>query len=222
MDLLVQAIDLMLHLDRYLTEITAEYGTWTYLVLFLIVFCETGLVVTPFLPGDSLLFAAGALAGLGSLDLGILMPLLITAAILGDTLNYSIGKWIGARAFSQNYRFLNPKHLERTQAFYERHGGKTIVLARFVPIVRTFAPFVAGIGTMNYLRFLAYNVVGAVLWVGLFCVAGYFFGNLPLVKNNFSLVILAIIVISVLPIVWEWFQARRSAPPLANASEAGK
>lgn len=198
-----QVLDFFLHLDTHLVQITAEYGVWTYAILFLIIFCETGLVVTPFLPGDSLLFAAGAISALGSLDPVGLGLLLAVAAILGDTVNYWIGAWIGPRAFSGEVRFLKKEYLDRTHAFYERHGGKTIILARFVPIVRTFAPFVAGVGAMTYSRFFLYNVVGAVVWVGLFIPVGYFFGNLPQVKENFSLVILGIIVLSVLPIVIE-------------------
>ncbi|MDZ4863475.1 MAG: DedA family protein [Gemmatimonadota bacterium] len=210
MELLKDFIDLFLHLDRHLSEIIAQYGTWTYAILFLIVFCETGLIVTPFLPGDSLLFAAGTFAGLGDLDPWLLFGLLSSAAILGDTLNYWVGRWVGPRAFSGKVPFLNPHHLEKTQAFYVRHGGKTIILARFVPIVRTFAPFVAGVGRMEYSRFLAYNVGGGLLWVGLFVFAGFLFGNLPAVRENFTLVILAIIGLSVLPIVIEWLKARRT------------
>ena len=215
MDLLAKFVDLFLHLDRHLTELVSQYGTWTYGILFAIVFAETGLVVTPFLPGDSLLFAAGAIAALGPLDPWLLTGLLIGAAVLGDTVNYAVGKWVGPKAFSGHYRWLRKDYLDRTHAFFERHGGKTIILARFVPIIRTFAPFVAGIGTMTYRRFLAYNVIGAVVWVGLFVGAGYFFGNLPRVKQNFSLVILGIIVLSVAPIAIEllkgWKSARRGA-----------
>ncbi len=203
MEWLQQVLDFFLHLDTHLAQITAEYGVWTYAILFLIVFCETGLVVTPFLPGDSLLFAAGAISALGSLDPIILGLLLVGAAVLGDTVNYWVGAWIGPRAFSGEVRFLKKEYLDRTHAFYERHGGKTIILARFVPIVRTFAPFVAGVGAMTYSRFFMYNVVGAIVWVGLFIPVGYFFGNLPQVKENFSLVILGIILLSVLPIAYE-------------------
>ncbi len=212
MEFLKQFVDLFLHLDTHLADIISRYGTWTHLILFLIVFAETGLVVTPFLPGDSLLFAAGTFAALGSLNPLLLIVTLIVAAILGDTVNYWIGHRIGPRAFSGQLRFLKKEHLDRTAAFYEKHGGKTIILARFVPIVRTFAPFVAGVGTMNYARFLAYNVVGGVVWVTLFVVAGYFFGNIPAVRKNFTLVILAIIVLSVLPIVVEWLKARKARP----------
>ncbi|HEX6616005.1 MAG TPA: DedA family protein [Gemmatimonadales bacterium] len=209
MELLKQLVDVFLHLDTHLSQVIAEYGTWTYLILFAIIFCETGLVVTPFLPGDSLLFAAGTFAALGALDVRLLIPLLIAAAIIGDTINYWIGAYIGPRAFEGNLRFLKKEHLDRTRAFYERHGGKTIILARFVPIVRTFAPFVAGVGTMSYGRFITYNVVGAVLWVGLLVLAGFFFGNIPVVRENFTMVILAIIAISVMPMVIEALRTRR-------------
>ena len=209
MEFLQHALDFFMHLDVHLAEIIERFGAGAYGILFLIVFCETGLVVTPLLPGDSLLFAAGSFAALGSFSLVPLMLLLMAAAILGDTVNYWIGARIGERAFSGKVRFLKQAHLVRTQEFYQRHGGKTILLARFVPIVRTFAPFVAGVGRMNYPRFLAYNVGGAVLWVSLFTLAGYFFGNIPAVKSNFTLVILAIIGLSVLPIIVEIIRGRR-------------
>ncbi len=212
MDPLPRLIDLFLHLDQYLGQLISQYGTWTHLILFLIVFCETGLVVTPFLPGDSLLFAAGTFAALGALDLWLLVLLLIIAAIAGDTVNYWIGAYIGPRAFGGDIRFLRKEYLDRTHAFYEKHGGKTIIMARFVPIIRTFAPFVAGVGAMSYPKFIVYNVVGAVLWVGLFVLGGYFFGNISVVRENFTLVILAIIAISVLPIAIETLRARRSRP----------
>jgi membrane-associated protein len=212
MDFVRSVMDFFLHLDAHLNQIVTTYGVWTHLILFAIVFAETGLVVTPFLPGDSLLFAAGALAAIGSLDLWLLVALLIGAAILGDTVNYWVGAWIGPRAFSGNVKFLRKDYLDRTHAFYEKHGGKTIILARFVPIIRTFAPFVAGVGAMSYPRFIVYNITGAVLWVGLFVPLGYFFGNMPTVKENFSLVILAIIAISVMPIAVEAIRARRSRP----------
>lgn len=211
MDLIRTAIDFFLHLDKHLAEIIANYGVWTNLILFLIVFAETGLVVTPFLPGDSLLFAAGTFAALGSLDPVLLILLLSAAAILGDTVNYWVGAYIGPRAFSGEVRWLRQEYLDRTHAFYEKHGGKTIILARFIPIIRTFAPFVAGVGTMTYSRFLLYNVVGGVVWVTLFVLAGYYFGNLPAVRQNFSYVILAIIVLSVMPIVVEFMKSRRRA-----------
>jgi len=212
MDLLRSAIDLFLHLDQHLSRVIADYGVWTHLILFLIIFAETGLVVTPFLPGDSLLFAAGTFAALGDLDLWLLVVLLIGAAILGDTVNYWVGAWVGPRAFSGNVKFLRKDYLDRTHAFYEKHGGKTVILARFVPIIRTFAPFVAGVGAMSYPKFITYNIVGALLWVGLFVPAGYFFGNIPAVRKNFTLVILAIIALSVVPFALEAIRVRRSRP----------
>jgi len=201
-------IDFILHLDTKLPEIIQNYGTWTYGILFAIIFMETGFVVTPFLPGDSLLFAAGTFAGLGSLNPWLLWGLLFVAAVVGDTVNYWIGHTIGPRAFDQNIRFLKRDYLDRTQEFYEKHGGKTIVLARFVPIVRTFAPFVAGVGTMNYSRFIVYNVVGGFVWTGIFIWLGYFFGNMPFVQKNFELVIIIIILVSVLLMVVEYFRNR--------------
>src|SRR5580765_2074967 len=214
--MLHQVIDLFLHLDVHLGGVIQDYGAWTYLILFVVIFMETGVVVTPFLPGDSLLFAAGSFAALGSLDVTRLFLLLVTAAVVGDNTNYFIGRKVGPRVFRENVRYLNRRHLDRTRAFYEKHGGKTIVLARFVPIVRTFAPFVAGIGAMRYRRFLPIDIFGGLLWVGLFVFGGYFFGNLPVVKRNFSFVILAIIVISVLPIAWEWVRHRRGGHPQEN------
>jgi len=205
-------VDLFLHLDKHLAEVIRAYGPWTYALLFTIVFLETGLVVTPLLPGDSLLFAAGSFAALGALDLSLLFLLLTLAAILGDTLNYAIGHYLGPKVFHyERSRFFNPEHLQRTHAFYEKYGGKTIVLARFVPIVRTFAPFVAGIGKMRYPRFAMYNVAGGVGWVLSFLLAGYFFAELPIVKDRFHYVILAIIAISLVPIAVEWWRARRAA-----------
>jgi membrane-associated protein len=212
MDLIHTLVDFILHLDRHLAEIIAQYGVWTYLILFLIVFAETGLVITPFLPGDSLLFAAGTFAGLGSLDPWLTFLLLGIAAVAGDTLNYWVGRYVGPRAFSGTIRWLRKDYLDQTRAFYEKHGGKTIVLARFIPIIRTFAPFVAGVGEMKYGRFLAYNVFGGVVWVGLFVFAGYLLGNIPVVRQNFTAVIMGIIVISVLPIVFEWWKRRRARP----------
>jgi membrane-associated protein len=209
MEFIGKLVDLFLHLDQHLNDVIGQYGSWTYLILFLIVFCETGLVVTPFLPGDSLLFAAGAFAALGSLNVFWLFALLSIAAIAGDTVNYWIGHWVGPKVFHrENVRFLNRKHLERTHAFYERYGGKTIIIARFVPIVRTFAPFVAGIGRMSYWRFIAYNVIGGVAWVAICVFAGYFFGNLAIVKKNFSIVIIAIVLISTLPMLVEYLRHR--------------
>ena len=213
MEFLQSALDLFLHLDQHLNEWAGIFGPWLYLVLFLIIFCETGLVVTPFLPGDSLLFAIGALASIeGSpLSLPLIAILLITAAVLGDAVNYAIGSYLGPMVFSSDRaRLLNRRHLERTHEFYERHGGKTIFLARFVPIIRTFAPFVAGIGRMSYRYFAGYNVTGAISWVLAFLLAGYWFGQLPAVKRNFHIVILAIIVISLLPMVVEYVRARRA------------
>lgn len=197
MNVFSAVIDFILRIDQHLTTITAEYGVWTYAILFLIVFAETGLVVTPFLPGDSLLFAAGAICALGSIDITTMITLLVIAAILGDGVNYFIGDKLGHRLK------VKKEYLDRTHAFYEKHGGKTIILARFMPIIRTFAPFVAGIGSMSYRKFVVYNVVGALLWVISFTLLGYFFGNQPVVKKNFTLVVGAIIVISVLPIVYE-------------------
>ncbi len=209
MDLLKQLIDVFLHLDTHLADVVRDYGAWTNTLLFVIVFCETGLVVTPFLPGDSLLFTAGALAALGNLNVALVFLLLSLAAVLGDSANYGIGKRIGPRAFDGSVKFLKQEHLRKTEAFYEKHGKKTIILARFVPIVRTFAPFVAGVGSMTYGTFLAYNVVGGVAWVAICVFSGYFFGNIPVVKKNFSLVVLAIIGISTLPLLWEWWKARK-------------
>jgi membrane-associated protein len=198
-----------LHLDTHLSQIISQYGAWTYGILFSIIFIETGIVLMPFLPGDSLLFAAGAFAATGALNVFILWFLLTVAAILGDTVNYWLGHHFGQLAFNGRIRFLNPKHLERTHAFFAKHGGKAVVLARFVPIVRTFAPFVAGAGAMNYSRFLTFNVSGGFIWVTLFLLVGYFFGNLPFVRDNFSLVILAVILISLVPILVEFIQHRR-------------
>jgi membrane-associated protein len=215
MEVVGQFVDVFLHLDQHLNQWAADLGPWTYVLLFAIVFCETGLVVTPFLPGDSLLFAVGALAATEGSAIEVLPVtlLLIAAAVLGDAVNYWIGRRIGPKVFARDDSiFLNKRHLVRTQEFYDRHGGKTIILARFVPIIRTFAPFVAGIGRMQYPRFLAFNVVGGIAWVVLFTVGGYKFGNLPSVESNFHYVILAIIGISLLPIVFEFWRARRSAP----------
>ncbi len=212
MELITQLVDLVVHLDQHLTLLLQQYGAWVYVLLFMIVFAETGLVVTPFLPGDSLLFVAGTLAAVGGMDVRLLITLLSLAAIAGDTVNYWFGSYLGPKVFHrEDSRLLNRRHLERTHAFYERHGGKTIVIARFVPIIRTFAPFVAGIGRMPYARFLAYNVAGAVLWVVSLTLAGYYFGNLPFVKRNLSLVILGIIILSILPGVIEYLRHRRRA-----------
>jgi membrane-associated protein len=210
-EILTAFIDLVLHLDRHLLTLTQQYGIWVYAILFLIVFLETGVVVTPFLPGDSLLFVAGTLAAAGELNVHTLAAVLIVAAILGDSLNYSIGRFLGPKVFRfEDTRFFKRAYLEKTQAFFDRHGGKTIVIARFVPIIRTYAPFVAGIGAMRYPRFLAFNVSGALLWVISLTYAGYFFGNLPIIKNNLTIVILGIIFISILPGLIEFWRARRN------------
>ena len=200
-------IDLFLHLDEHMANIINQYGAWTYAILFMVVFMETGFVITPFLPGDSLLFAAGTFAALGSMNVWLLVLLLIIAAIAGDTVNYWIGHYLGDRAY--NLKWIKREYLDRTHAFFEKHGGKTIFLARFVPIVRTFAPFVAGMGNMSYGYFFSYNVFGGIVWVLSFTFLGYFFGNIPFVKENFELVILAILLISVVPIAWEALKARR-------------
>lgn len=192
-------IDYVLHIDKYITIIVQNYGNWVYLLLFIIVFFETGLVVMPFLPGDSLLFAAGAFASKGSLNVGALYFIFVAAAFLGDTVNYHIGYYIGPKAFKTNSKLLKKEYLDRTHKFYEKHGGRTIILARFIPIIRTFAPFVAGMGKMGYLKFISYNLIGSVFWVALAVFGGYFFGNIPFIKNNFSIVVYVIIIISVLP-----------------------
>jgi membrane-associated protein len=210
MELIKDFIDFILHLDIHLVELVSHYGTLSYAILFAIIFCETGLVVTPILPGDSLLFAIGALSAKGALDVVTAALLLMLAAIIGDSTNYWIGYFIGPKVFrSESSRWLNRKHLERTSAFYDKYGVKTVVIARFMPIVRTFAPFVAGIGRMPYPRFLFFSVLGSILWIGLFIIAGYLFGNIPVVKRNFTLVVLAIIFVSLLPAIIEAVRARR-------------
>ena len=210
MEFIKDFIDILLHLDKHLAGIIQQYGVWTYLILFLIIFCETGLVVTPILPGDSLLFATGAFTATGSLDLFTVLILLTVAAILGDTVNYWIGAFIGPKAFQyEKSRLFKKEYLIRTHEFYEKHGGKTIIIARFMPIIRTFAPFVAGIGKMTYARFLLYNVAGGTLWIALFVLGGYFFGNIPFVKKNFTLVILAIIFLSILPGIIEFIRHKK-------------
>lgn len=207
MEFIKDFIDIFIHLDKHLASVISSYGLWTYLILFLIIFCETGLVVTPILPGDSLLFAAGAFAATSSLKVEWLFSLLSFAAIAGNTVNYWIGYYIGPKVFhGETVRFLNKKYLERTHKFYEKHGGKTIVIARFIPIIRTFAPFVAGIGFMNHWRFSAYNITAGIAWVGIFIFGGYYFGNIPVVKRNFTLVILAIIILSIMPGVIEYLR----------------
>ncbi len=207
-----QIIDFVLHLDKHLSELIQAFGWWTYLILFAVIFCETGFVVTPFLPGDSLLFAAGTFAAAGALDVLWLFFILCTAAILGDTVNYWIGHFVGPKVFSkEKNRFFKKEYLDRTHRFYEKYGAETIIIARFVPIVRTFAPFVAGIGRMSYGKFISYNVIGGIGWVAVFVFGGYFFGNIPFVKRHFSLVIMAIILISILPAVVEFLRHRRAA-----------
>ncbi|MBI1763405.1 MAG: DedA family protein [Acidobacteria bacterium] len=212
MELIKHFIDIILHLDKHLVDLVTQYGAWTYGILFLIIFCETGLVVTPFLPGDSLLFATGALAATGALNVVWCFGLLCGAAIIGDNLNYWIGYHVGPKVFSSaQSRLLNRQHLERTHQFYEKHGGKTVIIARFMPIIRTFAPFVAGIGRMNYPKFLAFSVFGSLLWMGIFLSAGFLFGNIPVVKRNFTLVVVALILIPAIPALSEAWRARRAA-----------
>ena len=216
MEMIKTVFDIFMHLDRHLVSVIQDYGVWTYLILFLIIFCETGLVVTPILPGDSLLFAAGAFAAIGALDVSGLFGLLTVAAVAGDTLNYWAGHYLGPKVFhKKDVRFLNREYLDRTHRFYEKHGGKTIIIARFMPIIRTFAPFVAGIGKMTYMRFIGYNVSGGILWIASFVFGGYYFGNIPMVKRNFTLVIVAIIVLSVMPGVIEFLRHRLKASKTA-------
>lgn len=210
MELLATLWDLAVHLDRHLAAFVAQHGAWVYGLLFAIVFCETGLVVTPFLPGDSLLFVAGAVAATGGMDVTLLMATLIGAALLGDNVNYWIGHWVGPKVFRvERSRWFNPQYLERAHAFYERHGGKTIVIARFVPIVRTYVPFVAGVGAMPYLRYIAYCVLGALVWVVSLVSAGFWFGNLPIVRENLTVVIMGIILLSISPGIVAWVRSRR-------------
>lgn len=207
--MLASLIDFILHIDQHLIELAQTYGLWIYAILFLIVFCETGLVVTPFLPGDSLLFAAGAVAALGGMNVHMAAALLLAAAVIGDAANFAIGKYFGEKLFAKpDSRVFKREYLDKTHAFYEKYGGKTIILARFVPIVRTFAPFVAGMGDMHYGRFIRYNIIGALMWVGLLTYAGYFFGELPVVKNNFGLVVIGIIMVSMLPMAVEIAKAK--------------
>jgi membrane-associated protein len=227
MDIVSYLIDLFLHLDEHLNTVIETYGAWTYALLFLIIFMETGLVIFPFLPGDSLLFAAGTFAAPidgspGALNIYVLIILLSIAAILGDTVNYWIGHYIGPKAFSGEVRFLKKEYLDRTHAFYEKHGGKTIILARFIPIIRTFAPFIAGVGAMTYSHFITYNVVGGVAWVTIFTLGGYFFGSIPFVQDNFTLVVLAIIFISILPGVIEFMRERSKASSKIEANAVTK
>lgn len=209
MELVSSFIDVVLHLDRYLQWVVTNYGGWIYLILFAIIFCETGLVVTPFLPGDSLLFVAGAMAAAGAMDVHVLFAVLAAASFSGDNSNYWIGRYAGARLFTRKgSRILNPAHVERTNAFYEKHGGKTVLIARFVPVVRTFAPFVAGMGHMAYPRFLLFSFAGAIVWIGSLTYAGYFFGNLPIVRDNLSAVIIGIVLLSIMPGVIEYLRNR--------------
>jgi membrane-associated protein len=213
-------IDVFVHLDKHLETVIGDYGAWTYPILFVIIFAETGFVFTPFLPGDSLLFAAGALSALHLLNIGLVFLLLAGAAILGDTVNYWIGKYLGDYILKRHSRWIKKEHLDQTHAFFEKYGGKTIIIARFVPIVRTFAPFVAGLGAMTYSKFLAYNVIGGTGWVLLCLGAGYFFGNLQVVKDHFSLVIMAIILISIMPAIWGYLSTRAKSRPAARAPGA--
>lgn len=220
MDIIRGIIDFILHVDEHLGEIIRTYGFWTYVILFAIIFCETGLVVTPFLPGDSLLFAAGALAALypETLNVVVLALLLMVAAIIGDSVNYALGTFLGTRAFEKYPRIFRAEYLERTQHFYEKYGGKTIILARFVPIVRTFAPFIAGVGGMDYAKFITYNVAGGILWVSIFVFGGFLLGNIPIIQHNFEIVTILIILISVVPMVVEFIQSRR-APSTTSQAE---
>lgn len=211
MEIIKQLIDFILHIDKHLAELISQYGTLTYIILFIIIFVETGLVVMPFLPGDSLLFAAGAFAAMShnkDLNIYYLLPLLFVAAFLGDTVNYMIGKYIGPKAFSGKIKFLKKEYLDQTQAFFDKHGGKSIIYARFVPIVRTFAPFVAGVGSMNYGKFISYNIIGGLIWVLGLTLAGYFFGAIPIIQDNFEKVIILIILISILPPIIEYVRHR--------------
>ncbi len=215
MEYLAAFLDIVLHLDKHLAVLVEQYGVWVYAILFLIIFSETGFVVTPFLPGDSLLFVAGGLAALGGMDIGILLATLIAAAALGNMVNYQIGRFIGPRVFQwQNSRIFNKSALLKTQVFYERHGGKTLVISRFLPLLRTFAPFVAGVGAMSYIRFLTFNLLGAVAWVVSLTLAGYFFANLPWVKANLSLVIIGIIIVSLIPVAIGWWHERKAKQAL--------
>jgi membrane-associated protein len=209
MEMLAQAWEIVMHLDVHLAEFVAAHGAWVYALLFTIVFIETGLVIWPFLPGDSLLFVTGAIAAAGGMDIGLVMAVLIGAALTGDNVNYFIGRWVGPRVFHyEESRWFSPQHLQRAHAFYEKHGGKTIVLARFIPIVRTYVPFVAGIGSMPYSRYIGWCVAGAAIWVVSLCSAGYFFGNLPIVKKNLSVVIVLIVLVSISPALFAWIKAR--------------
>jgi membrane-associated protein len=204
MDIITLFFDIILHIDKHLATVIDYFGPWSYIILFMVLFIETGVVIAPYLPGDSLIFAIGTFTAVGAFSFPLIFITLTVAAILGDSLNYAIGNYVGPKVFRKNYRWLDMKALLRTQEFFDKHGGKTIILARFVPILRTFAPFLAGVGTMKYKRFLTYNVVGAILWVGIFLTAGFLFGNIPIVKDNFSVVILAIIFVSLIPVIIEF------------------
>jgi membrane-associated protein len=219
MNWFLKLIDFIMHLDKYINILIQDFGMWTYLILFLIIFCETGLVVTPFLPGDSLLFAVGAFAAQGSLKVSWLFIILAAAAVIGDTVNYWIGHFIGPKVFQEeNVRFFKKEYLDRTHQFYEKYGGETIIIARFIPIIRTFAPFVAGVGKMTYWKFISYNIIGGIGWVAIFVFGGYFFGNIPFVKQHFTIIIAAIIIISILPGVIEFLRIRRENKKTAAAS----
>ncbi|WP_027627905.1 DedA family protein [Ruminiclostridium cellobioparum] len=211
MDIIYTLLDFIINLDKHLTELINNFGGFTYVILFLIIFCETGLFMAPFLPGDSLIFVVGALSASGAMNIWLITGVLIAAAVIGDTVNYHIGKFLGPRIFKkQNVRFLNRKHLDKAHEFYRKHGGKTVIMARFIPVIRTFAPFVAGMGSMSYGRFILYNITGGIAWVSICVASGYFFGNIPVVSENFTLVILAIIGISLLPVVFTWMANRRN------------
>ncbi|MBI3258849.1 MAG: DedA family protein [Ignavibacteriae bacterium] len=216
MSILQQFIGIILHLDIHLASLAAEYGIWMYGILFLVIFCETGLVVTPFLPGDSLLFAAGSLCAISSINIFVLVPLLIAAAVLGDSTNYWFGRGFGIRIQNKELRFIKKKYLEQTEQFYLKHGAKTVILARFMPIIRTFAPFVAGLGSMNYRKFLSFSVIGSILWIGSFTFGGFFFGNIPFFKKNFTLVIVVIMIISLLPGIVGYLKARQAKNKIKN------
>jgi membrane-associated protein len=211
LELLATFLDVVLHLDRHLVAMVQQYGVWIYAILFAIIFAETGFVVTPFLPGDSLLFVAGAVAASGAMDVNLLVVLLIVAAVAGNTVNYAVGRWLGKRFFNdRGSRWLNPRHLEKAHAFYEEHGGKAVIISRFLPIVRTYIPFVAGLGAMQPGRYTAFNVAGGALWVASLCYAGFFFGNIPWIKGNLTLIIVGIIAVSLVPVAWAWFKSRKA------------
>ena len=219
MEIIKTLIDFILHIDEHLSFIVNQYGVLSYAVLFLIIFMETGFVITPFLPGDSLLFAAGAIAATSEINIFLLWIILFVAAFLGDTVNYWIGHYLGPKVFEKDSKFLKKEHLIKAQVFYDKHGGAAIVLARFVPIVRTFAPFVAGIARMTYPHFIMYNIIGGLLWVSIFTFAGYFFGNLPFVQENFHYVVVVIVLLSLVPIIFEWYKAKKEAKKVKNVKK---